>query len=350
MNLDNFDFGAEVAAQIDHIKIWPKDGEMTMLVDGDLLPYIIGYSTPQVNWMRAQYRVESGECYGLVDTPEFELVKQKLCMVMNDWINTAGCDSAVIYMTDSPKNFRINMAIQRQYKGTRKSEKPPFFYESRAFMINHLGAILSDTEEADDLITIHLWDNQFNQLVSNGIELGSEAHKTVARFVVGSKDKDLAISPGWHYSAGERKLRWVTQLGELLPEWGETAKGKPTIKKLRGTGLKFFYSQMLQGDAVDNYTGIPRMKLMDIYNLLDGCRNERELYEATLSAYKSWMIKKYGKPEAPIENYRGGRRVMKAHEVMHEQGRLAHMQRFKGEVWRSDKVPIIWGSDIALWK
>ncbi len=344
MNLDEFQFGAELSEVVSNIKLWPKIGEMTALIDGDLLPYIVGYSTPELMWLRAQNRVEDGKFSSISETPEFEAIKEKLCLIMNDWIVTSGCDSAVIYMTDSPKNFRLRMAVQKPYKGTRKSEKPPFFYESRAFMIEHLGAIISDEEEADDLITIHLYEHQLNNLKSAGIQLGSPQHKEVARFVVCSKDKDLAITCGWHYSAGDRKLLWVTELGELLPEWGETPKGKPKIKKLRGTGLKFFYSQMLQGDSVDNYSGIPFMKLMDIYHLLDNCKSERELYEATLSAYK----KKYGN-QTYIHNYRGGGRFMKAHDILHEQGRLAHMQRWKGEIWRAEKAPVLWGADESLW-
>lgn len=340
MDLNNFDFGAELSEAIDHVKVWPKDGEMTALIDGDLIPYIIGYSVDPMMWLRAQNRVADGHCYGIIDTPEFAQIQQKICMVLNDWVEQPKCDSAVIYMTDSAKNFRLNLAIQRKYKGTRKSEKPPFFYESRDFMINHLGAILSDGEEADDLLTTHLWEHQFNGLIENGIELGSATHKELARFVMVSKDKDLAISPGWHYSISERKLHWVTPLGELLPQWNGDK-----LKKLRGTGLKFFYSQILQGDQVDNYTGIPRMRLKDIYDLLEPCKSERELYNATLSAYR----KKYGE-EAYIANYRGGGKFLKPYEIMHEQGRLAHMQRFKGEIWRSDKVPVLWGSDGAIWK
>lgn len=345
MEVNSFDFGAELADEIDHIKLWPTSGEMTALIDGDLLPYIIGYSIDDSMWLRAQYRVESGQVDTVAETIEFEQVKQKLCMTMNRWITGAQCDSAVIYMTDSAKNFRLDIAIQRPYKGTRKAEKPPFFYESRQFMIEHLGAILSDGEEADDLITIHMW-SEINRLKEAGVSPGSNAHKEMSTLVCCSKDKDLAITAGWHYNIRDDKIDWTDQLGELLPEWGVTPKGTPTIKKLRGTGIKFFYSQLLQGDTVDNYTGIPRMKLKDILDLLDPCKNEEQLYMATLSAYK----KKYTSVGSFIENFRGGGRLMLAHEIMHEQARLAWMQTYKGEVWRSHKVPLLLGSDESLWK
>ena len=344
MDLAEFDFGAELSEAIDHIKVWPKDGEMTALVDGDLLPYIIGYSIPELMLFQAEKRVREGECQSLADTPEFEQVKQKLCMTMNRWITSAGCDSAYIYMTDSAKNFRINVAIQRQYKGNRKSEKPPFFYESREFMIEHLGAILSDGEEADDLITIHLW-TEFNRLKSAGVELGSASHKQLASLVVCSKDKDLAISCGWHLDVTKYELTWVTYLGELYPRWNVSKKtGKSSIDQIKGDGIKFFYAQMLLGDGVDNYTGIPRMLKRDIYDLLNPCKNEEELYYAVLSAYN----KKYSEQGCLIENYRGGSRHMKPYEILVEQGRLAHMQRYKGEVWRA-KVSIPLGSDASSW-
>lgn len=346
MELDSFDFGAELSEELNHIRVWPKLGEMTALIDGDLLPYIIGYAVPDIMWLRAQNRVESGSCASISETPEFEEIKQKLCMTLNRWVTQAGCDSAYIYMTDSAKNFRLNIAIQRQYKGTRRSEKPPFFYESRAFMIEHLGAILSDGEEADDLITIHM-NSEHNRLRENGIAIGSPVHKEVSALVCVSKDKDLAITSGWHLDVGKGELHWVTVLGELHPRWTTSKKtGKTSIDQIKGTGLKFFYAQMLLGDGVDNYTGIPRMLKRDIFDLLDPCKTEAELYYAVLGAYE----RKYTKQGSYIENFRGGGRLMKPYEIMHEQGRLAHMQRFKGEVWRSEKVPVLLGSDPDLWK
>lgn len=346
MDLASFDFGAELSEELNHIKVWPKLGEMTALIDGDLLPYIIGYAIPDMMWLRAQNRVESGKYSSVSETPEFEEIKQKLCMTLNRWVTQAGCDSAYIYMTDSAKNFRLNIAIQRQYKGTRRSEKPPFFYESREFMISYLGAILSDGEEADDLITIHM-HNEHDRLKQAGVAIGSPVHKEMATLVCCSKDKDLAITSGWHLDISKGEIYWVDELGELLPRYKKSAKtGKESIDKLKGTGLKFFYSQLLQGDGVDNYTGIPRIRLQEIYDLIEPCKSEADLYYAVLGAYEH----KYTKAGSYIENFRGGGRLMKPYEIMHEQGRLAHMQHYKGEVWRSDKVPVLLGSDPDLWK
>lgn len=346
MDFETFNFGAELSEEINHIRVWPKLGEMTALIDGDLLPYIIGYAVPDIMWLRAQNRVESGKFSSISETPEFDEIKQKLCMCLNRWVTNAGCDSAYIYMTDSAKNFRLNIAIQRQYKGTRRSEKPAFFYESRQFMMEHLGAILSDGEEADDLISIHL-HQEYRRLREAGVVIGSPSHKELATLVCCSKDKDLAINAGWHLDTNKGELYWVTELGELYPRWNTSKKtGKTSIDQIKGTGLKFFYAQMLLGDGVDNYTGIPRMLKRDVYDLLEPCKSEAELYYAVLGAYE----RKYTKAGSYIENFRGGGRHMKPYEIMHEQGRLAHMQTFKGEIWRSHKVPVLLGSDPDLWK
>lgn len=345
MDLDGFDFGAELSEAIDHVKVWPKDGELTALVDGDLLPYIIGYAIKDDLWLRANYRVDSGQVASLKETPEYAEVKQRLCMTVNSWITGAGCDSAYIYLTDSAKNFRLKLAIQRAYKGTRKTEKPPFFYEMRETLME-LGAILSDGEEADDLITQHLW-REIDRLLAAGVEIGSAAHQAIASLVACSKDKDIAITSGWHYNITTKKLEWVTVLGELYPTYKTSEKtGKVSIDKLKGDGLKFFYAQMLLGDTVDNYTGIPRIFKQEVYDLLQPCKSEQELFYAVLGAYK----RKYTETGAFIENFRGGGRMMLPYEIMLEQGRLAHMQRWKGEIWRSDKAPVLWGDDESLWK
>jgi 5'-3' exonuclease len=57
-------------------------------------------------------------------------------------------------------------------------------------------------------------------------------------------------------------------------------------KKLTGTGISFFYSQLLTGDATDTYDGLPGCGPIRAYDLLKDCKTERELYEATLGAYQ----------------------------------------------------------------
>ena len=88
------------------------------------------------------------------------------------------------------------------------------------------------------------------------------------------------------------------------------------IDKLKGVGLKFFYSQLIVGDTADNYDGIPGKGDTFAYKLLDDATNEQELFTRVLQAYVNYC----GTEEA-------------AEELMLEQGRLAHMQTVSGELW-----------------
>ncbi len=55
--------------------------------------------------------------------------------------------------------------------------------------------------------------------------------------------------------------------------------------KIIGNGLKFFYGQVLAGDAIDNYKGCPGIGPQTAANLLAHCDTEQSLWEATFWAY-----------------------------------------------------------------
>lgn len=334
----NFDYGAEVS-QDNNLILWKPDGERVALIDGDMLPYIIGYTISDMTLLRAKTRIKSGQVEKLEDTPECVAAFDRLNALLNSWVYMAKCDAARVYMTDSAKNFRINLAFSQPYKGTRKAEKPPFFYEMRNYLLETHKAIISDEEEADDLMSTEAWTRHFSLCEEHGIEIGSPEHRAFSDVVFASKDKDIKINVGWHVDLETGELVWVDTLGWLTP----TYKGK-TLHKLKGAGIKFFYAQLIMGDSVDNYTGIPRKGMAFAYDLLDSCKTEKECYQAVLKAYKD----KYGDSYL-AKNYRGGSRKVTAYEMMLEQGRLAHMQRWKGEIWRP-KSSILWGHKEELWR
>lgn len=367
--LDNFDYGADVAEAVENIKLWPREGSMVGLVDADLLPYEVAYAIDPIKVIRAERRVESGSCASLVDTPEFLDAAESLAIRMNRWLERAGCDAALPYLTASEKNFRLDIAFSRPYKGQRKKEKPPFFYELKQFLMTSLGAIMSDGEEADDLISIEA--NRRNELLAaQGIELGSPVHKEFCDFTIISSDKDSRITCGRHYDPYNDVITFGTPLGELVQVWKKDNKtGKDKLNKIVGSGIKFFYAQLLMGDSADNYTGIPRYRLADVYKSLSECKSEQELYYAVLQAYKDKYGKgivvenyrgtdkyyrdymdDYGTPPPDYETWKGRKRFCTPYELMMEQARLAHMQRFKGDLWRADKAPVLWGNDLNEWK
>src|SRR3546814_15161345 len=98
-----------------------------------------------------------------------------------------------------------------------------------------------------------------------------------------SRDKDLRINPGLHYrwECGKQLAdgpTFVTELGHL-----ELSSG--TSKKLRGSGLKFFYAQLITGDTVDNISGIPKHGPVRAFNDLSECGTEEELFAKVNSFY-----------------------------------------------------------------
>ena len=369
----SFDFGAPMPERKPAYKVWPTSGQRLALIDGDMLPYIAGYNVPEQNPVTAQYKVASGECACIEETPEFLDYADHLDWLVNDWVTKAGADSMRLYMTDSASNFRIGIAFSQEYKGKRDPVKPAFFYEGRQHLLDMHGGILSTNCEADDLMTIVKWE-RLRELEEEGIELGSEMHKMFDDIVIVSQDKDLRVTPGWHCDPANNLMIWATPLGELIPkykkgevrhyEYWPTVKGQPVepgstnlpydtfskgkrkgevktkrvclgtrpstqIDKLKGHGLKFFYSQLVTGDTVDGYSGIPGAGATKAMEILDQCTSEEMLYAAVLKEYR----KVYGESTLAT-NYRGGSLRLTPEQMLLEQGRLAHMQTRDGELWR----------------
>jgi hypothetical protein len=395
MSTSDFDYGCEFAPEVDNFKLWPREGSFTALLDGDMLPYIAGYTTDIQDANRAlrntclvipapfnntcpSYQTWFEE---LLKQPEFWNKCNQINWLINDWVKKAGADSALIYLTKSDTNYRNALAFTKPYKGQRKSEKPPFFHELRHYIAIHHEAIIADGMEADDLMSIEQ-NERHRKLCSDKIEIGSAMHKAFSDSAIVSKDKDLKIVPGWNVDPDTGDKTWHTVLGHIEAKWKDkevtsyevwpTVSGVATdpaiiiasglkadtyasgvnkgqlktkrvatgvqssqyIDKLRGSGLKFFYSQLLTGDQVDNYPGIPGLGATKAFELLETLNTEEELFTVVRDAYKAHYAG--GTSEAvAVNNYRGGTTKLTAMQLMIEQGRLAHMQTFHGEIWRA---------------
>ena len=344
----SFDYGAELQIGGDNFHKWPQEGEKVALIDGDLIPYIVGHSTAPAIFDRAKRKVINGLHKDIRETEEFLDKVDQLNWIINSWVRGAGCDAAKIFLTDSKSNFRINVAFSKPYKGQRPSEKPPFFYELREYLLQKHDAILAVGNEADDLISIEMTKDA-ERLAKDGVVLGSPEHKVFAGCVCCTQDKDLRMISGWHYQPKtnycESSVFFVDEIGWLEPVWKtKETKTKGTteyIDKLKGAGLQFFYAQILMGDTADNYGGLKGCGKTRAYELVSRCKTQKEMYEAVLAEYKA----KYPKGML-AHNYRGGAMHLTAYQLMLEQGRLAYMQRKEGDVWR-EKSHLPLGDDPA---
>ena len=142
-------------------------------------------------------------------------------------------------------NFRYEIAVTHGYKANRKDVvKPKHLASVRDYMIKYWDAIVSDGEEADDLIGI--WSTQ----------RGKDA-------IVISVDKDMMQLPCDHYNPRNGVYKTVSDFD----------------------GLKFFYTQILTGDSSDNIKGIYGVGPKKAAKILEDCKTEQDMYQECVRAY-----------------------------------------------------------------
>lgn len=186
------------------------------------------------------------------------------------------------HQPDYEKGFRYEVAKTKPYKGTRKNPKPFYFYSIAAHILANYNTIVSHSGlEADDMMSIY-------QCTHNNT-------------IICSRDKDLRICPGWHYSwecgtqrsvgpAKTDKIGWLEK--RVLKEGTETTK---EVWDILGYGLKFFYYQMLVGDTADNIPGLKGWGKVAAYNLLTPLTTEEDLFREVKKAYVDTLGKEAAK-------------------------------------------------------
>lgn len=169
-------------------------------------------------------------------------------------------------------NFRYVIAKQKKYKGARPPK--PFHYQHLLdYMSEELDVVRKDGLEGDDTMAI----------------FQTHYEKKGKPSCIVSIDKDLRQVPGWTYSP---EIWNAPKYGPIfVDEMGEIELVKKSTWKIVGNGLKFFYSQILTGDAVDNVPGLNGCGAKMAFTLINECTTEGEMYEAVRWAYRdvSWQ-------------------------------------------------------------
>lgn len=250
---------------------------MTPLIDADVLRYEIGFS--------GEYVDDNGEKQ--VNDFEFvaELFDQRIKEICAEVWAT---EPPVLYITNDRRlhkkvnkklkkegkeeleyqpNFRDKVAVAKEYKGNRKADKPFHYDNLTAYIFGKYDVKVAVGMEADDLMSVDQWA---------AVKAGR------LDTIICSRDKDLRITPGMHYGwpCGKQPQfgpSRITELGEL-----ELKNGK----KLVGTGLKFFYSQVVTGDVTDNYGGLPKGGPVLAYKHLHDAEDEAQLFERVAALYQ----------------------------------------------------------------
>lgn len=237
---------------------------------------------------------------GTVEIFDFEYCKNLFYKRIEEVMKMAQIKTWEGFLTGTG-NFRHELAKNLPYKGNRKQPRP-WHYENMRLWLEHVqGAKVVDGMEADDALSIRQ------------LELGEAS-------CIVSRDKDLRMVPGWHfgYSCGKQRTFGPVlydQIGELMLE------GRGIKQKIRGGGLKFFYSQLITGDSTDNIQGLPGGGDVLAFNTLSDCYDEEEMFQRVWNLF-----------------YRKYQDSDRATERMLEDGQLLWMCR----ELHKDGSPVMW--------
>lgn len=306
---------------------FPSEGKMTLYLDADFIPYTVGFCSTQ-------------EEYDKYLKGEFDIMEKydHACFLIRDAMTKAKADSVILFLTNSAENFRLKLT--EHYKEQRSEEKPPFWQEVKDWLGSRDAAFWSIRNEADDMISIKA-NERYKQLDAEGVDRSPEMYALWCDIIIGSKDKDVDQVFGPHVDLKTGEHYWVDELGKLKPVWKEKevnayeywptvngiatmpreieAKGlvpdtfargarkgevktkrvnvgKQTVlrlDKLKGTGFKFFCAQVLMGDTVDNYFGLPNFGMVGAYELLDKACTIEECLTLTVNKYKEVLGDKW---------------------------------------------------------
>jgi len=202
---------------------------MKALIDFDVLVYQAGFAS------------DAGAKRAGIEHETLSLCLSTLNHMIDGILYETQADSYVGYLTGAG-NYREVVSVTRPYKGNRTGNKPHWYKEIKEYLVSHHGAIVVDGKEADDML---------------GIDQSGEDT------IICTIDKDLDMIKGWHYN------------------WN---KGSPYFKT-EEESIKFFYTQLLTGDTVDNIQGIKGVGAKKAEKLLDGLTGELELCCAVGKAY-----------------------------------------------------------------
>ncbi len=270
---------------------------MIPIIDGDLLVYRSGFRSQRTEWsavnIRDGYTIEFGERVTrlqalkamskeglkpsewrledilIVAPVEHACHSAKITIQMI--LNRFGATEYRLYLTSNDKsNYRFKVAKTQGYKANRKADKPVHYDAIREYLIKMWNAEVVYSIEADDAM---------------GIE---QCRHPVGESVICSIDKDMNIIRGMHYDFVKDVLYETTYFGHL--ELYDTGSEKKKKKGLRGGGLKWFYAQMLLGDSADNIPGVSMVGPVKVFQLLDKCKTENELYKTVLDVYTNKQI------------------------------------------------------------
>ena len=276
---------------------------MLALIDADILCYEIGFVSQQetFSYMGKHYEtiteakkvgVSKDKLERHVHPIKWPFARKMVDNKVAEILKAVGATEYKGFLTGKG-NFRERVATILKYKGTRHAPKPYHYQNIWDHLVKVYKADVIEGMEADDALAIE-------QYASGGTT------------VICSRDKDLRMVPGFHYS-------W--KCGERQPE-------KPLYEITELEGHSNWAKQMLTGDTVDNIWGVPGYGPVKAAKIIEGCTTKTEFAVALLGIYK----KVFGTKPIRYQSWDG--KWMQAHytDIYKENNALLWMLRNEEEI------------------
>lgn len=171
-------------------------------------------------------------------------------LMVNDTLKKLACsnDDLIMYLSGDT-NYRDGVATIKPYKGNRKdTHKPVHGPAIREYMKERYDVVVSEDEEADDIVGYSHYAMYLR-----------DAHSSVICTV----DKDIDMIPGMHYNFIKGESYYVDD----------------------DQADRYFYMQLLTGDATDNIPGLPKVGPKTAAKMLKGVEGVTDMYKVARTAY-----------------------------------------------------------------
>lgn len=173
-------------------------------------------------------------------------------------------DLFLIVLENSKSNFRNDIAISKEYKGQRRTQKVKDNIDK---YLPYLNQVFIEIKANYNPVTC------FN--VENDDVLAILA-KTLPNVVIAGNDIDLLAIEGTHLNLKTNKMTVVQ-----LPGTIDLIDGK-----LKATGYYQTYAQIIKGSQKENYGGLAGYGDKKTYDLLKTCKTELEMQELCTKLFK----------------------------------------------------------------
>ena len=281
VDADSIVYRCGFAGEVTSLQVSYEDKDGNIGTRGFIPDPDLGSASAQLVAFVKESGCEILDSFKRVDPEPVENVLHSAKHMLEEIKSNTNADKLVVYLSGKD-NFRNALATLKPYKGNRdKSTRPAHYDAIRDYLHKYWDAVIVEGEEAEDAISVVVWQKELSNCVVAGI------------------DKDLDQIPGEHYDYVKRVLYTVSD------DDAEYA----------------FYKQCLTGDSTDNIGGCYKTGDVKARRLLDGTPRA-EWWTAIVETYEESKTK----PGCPYAD-------KDALVVALENARLVYLRRSPNEIW-----------------